>query len=72
MLFNMATAAMQTLGSGTLHRLELKGEAVPVPTEQPAFIGQCHTWAQGGATTQRFFPMFFQVPGAPSGSTSES
>jgi hypothetical protein len=66
MLFNMATAAIQTLTMGTLHRLELKGLPPPVQTELPAFLGQCHTWARGSVTTLRHFPMFYRAARGPS------
>lgn len=72
MLFNMATAAMQTLNLGILHRLDLQGLPAPVPTEAPLYLGQCHTWARDSETTLRHFPMFYQAPGTIGGSNTET
>jgi hypothetical protein len=60
MLFNMATAAFQTLPSGQWHRRELRGEPHPTMTDKPFHIGQCMTWAEDGPTVARSYPMFYQ------------
>jgi hypothetical protein len=70
MLFNMATAAYQTLGSGKWRRMELKGQPHPPQTEMPSYLDQCHTWARGSVNTQHFFPMFHQPPRDPSNAES--
>lgn len=60
MLFNMATAAFQTLPSGQWHRREQRGEAQPTVTEAPFHLGQCMTWAFDSPTVARAYPMFYK------------
>jgi Protein of unknown function (DUF2889) len=60
MLFNMATAAFQTLPSGQWLRREQRGEDHP-PMQEPAFfLNQCHSWAYHSPTVQRSYPMFYK------------
>ena len=60
MLFNMATAAYQTLPAGQWQRRELAGQPHPEMTQAPYFLGQCHSWAYDSPTVQRAYPMFFK------------
>ena len=60
MLFNMATAAYQTLPSGQWQRLELAGMPQPTVTRPPFYLGQCHSWAYDSPTVERAYPMFFK------------
>ena len=60
MLFNMATAAFQTLPSGQWHRRNLRGEAQPAITEAPFHLGHCMTWALDSPTVARAYPMFYK------------
>jgi hypothetical protein len=60
MLFNMATAAYQTLPAGQWQRRELAGQPQPEITQAPYFLGQCHSWAYDSPTVQRAYPMFFK------------
>ena len=60
MLFNMATAAYQTLPSGQWLRRELANQPHPEVTQAPYFLGQCHSWAHDSPTVQRAYPMFFK------------
>ena len=60
MLFNMATAAYQTLPSGQWHRREQAGQAQPEITREPFHLGQCHTWALHSPTVARTYPMFYR------------
>lgn len=60
MLFNMATAAYQTLPSGQWHRREQAGQAHPAVDKAPFYLGQCHSWAYDSPTVQRAYPMFFR------------
>ena len=66
MLFNMATAAFQTLPSGQWHRRELLGELQPAITQAPFHLGQCMTWAWDSPTVARAYPMFYKPRGEPS------
>ena len=61
MLFNMATAAYQTLPAGQWQRRELAGQPHPEMTQAPYFLGQCHSWAYDSPTVQRAYPMFFKT-----------
>jgi len=60
MLFNMATAAYQTLPSGQWQRRELRGEPHPAVRDSVFFLNQCHTWAYHSPTVQRSYPMFYK------------
>ncbi len=71
MLFNMATAAFQTLPSGQWHRRELRGEAHPPITQAPFHLGQCMTWDLGSPTVARAYPMFYR-PKATGNTTAPS
>jgi hypothetical protein len=59
MLFNMATAAFQTIPSGTWHRRQAQGLPPTELTQPPPYLGQCMTWAFDSPTTERIYPMFF-------------
>ena len=60
MLFNMATAAFQTLPSGQWHRRERRGEPHPPVGKPEFFLNHCHTWAYDSPTVQRSYPMFYR------------
>lgn len=49
LLFNMATAAFQTMV-----------DAVLPADAPPPFLGKCKTWDFDGETVQRIYPMFYQ------------
>jgi hypothetical protein len=61
MLFNMATAAYQTLPAGQWHRREVAGQPQPEITKPPFHLGQCHSWAYDSPTVQRAYPMFYKA-----------
>ena len=65
MLFNMATAAYQTLPAGQWRRRELAGQPQPEITKPPYHLGQCHSWAFDSPTVQRTYPMFFKPKSTP-------
>ena len=65
MLFNMATAAFQTLPSGQWHRREQQGEPHPAVRDSAFFINQCHTWAYDSPTVQRSYPMLYKPKADP-------
>ena len=49
LLFNMATAAFQTMVQDTM------------PTDRPPpFLGKCKTWDFNSPTVEKIFPMFYQ------------
>ena len=69
LLFNIATAAYQTLPSGQWHRREQQGlphpAADPKGGETPFHLGQCMTWALESPTVARTYPMFYRPKEAP-------
>jgi hypothetical protein len=62
MLFNMATAAFQTIPHAIQFRKEQAGIQEDPPTTPPHFVGKCKTWAFDGAVVERYYPMFFKKP----------
>ena len=62
LLFNMATAAMQTIPSHIQHLSQQRGEPEPVPTSVPFYVGQCMSWRRDGPAVQRIYPQFFIAP----------
>ena len=60
LLFNMATAAYQTLPAGQWQRREQDGQPQPEVKQPPYHLGQCHSWAYDSPTVQRAYPMFFR------------
>lgn len=60
MLFNMATAAFQTLPSGQWQRRNVRGQAQPAITEAPFHLGHCMTWALDSPTVARAYPLFYK------------
>jgi len=70
MLFNMGTAAYQTLPAGQARRRDLAGLPQPVLTQPLQHLGQCHSWAFDSPTVQRAYPMFYR-PAADSKTTDQ-
>lgn len=62
MLFNMATAAYQTIPSARQFRAQQAGLPEPVPTSPPPHVGKCMSWAFDGPVVERYYPMFFRTP----------
>jgi hypothetical protein len=62
MLFNMATAAYQTIPSARQFRNQQAGLPDEVPTTPPPHVGKCMSWALAGSVVQRHYPMFYQKP----------
>lgn len=60
LLFNMATAAFQSVPAGEWQRREAAGLPQPPVTTPPPFLGQCTTWAFDSPTVERAFPMFYK------------
>ena len=63
MLFNMATAAYQTIPSARQFRNQQAGLPDTVPTTPPPHVGKCMSWAFDGPVVQRHYPMFYRKPG---------
>ncbi len=52
MLFNMATAAYQTMAKGTRH------DAASLLDRPPHHVGRCIGWSVDGAVVARYLPQF--------------
>lgn len=62
LLFNMATAAYQTVFPWRETERREAGQASSQATEAPYHLGRCIAWDPGGAVTQRYYPQFFGQP----------
>jgi hypothetical protein len=60
LLFNMATAAYQTMWPWREHERRREGRPRAHPEVAPPHIGQCMTWAADSPVTQRVEPMFYR------------
>lgn len=63
LLFNMATAAYQTIPSGmALREPSSSSDTLPKADgdQPPMHLGKCMTWDFNGPTVERHYPMFFQ------------
>ncbi|NDF80067.1 MAG: DUF2889 domain-containing protein, partial [Betaproteobacteria bacterium] len=62
MLFNMATAAYQTIPSARQFKAQQLGLPEQVPTSPPPHVGKCMSWAFDGPVVARYYPMFYRKP----------
>ena len=60
LLFNMATAAYQTVPSARQFNAQQAGLPEEVPSTPPHHVGKCMSWAFDGPVTQRYYPMFYR------------
>ncbi|HSV44379.1 MAG TPA: DUF2889 domain-containing protein, partial [Ramlibacter sp.] len=58
LLFNMATAAYQTIPSYQSHLRRLSGVPAEPLTQPPYHLGKCIAWDFNGAVVQRYYPQF--------------
>ena len=58
LLFNMATAAYQTVFPYQQHQRTLAGLSLSAATEPPYHLGRCIAWDFNGAVVQRHYPQF--------------
>lgn len=59
LLFNLATAAMQTIPPYRNHLKGVQGQPAAPGDEVPHFVGKCMSWRLDGPEVQRFYPMVF-------------
>ena len=71
LLFNMATAAYQTMWPWRETERRRLGQDRAQPLEPPPHIGQCMTWAVDSPVTARIEPMFYR-PRKPASETASS
>lgn len=62
LLFNLATAAYQTIFPWQERERRLAGQAGEAATEPPYHLGRCIAWDPEGAVTKRYYPQFFGQP----------
>lgn len=62
LVFGMGTVAFQTVSAMRDQRMFSNGATDADRTEQPFFIGGCHSWAQDGPIVARYMPQFHQPP----------
>ena len=58
LLFNMATAAYQTLFPYQDHQRRQRGETSEPRTQPPYHLGRCIAWDTQGAVVARYYPQF--------------
>ena len=59
LLFNMATAAYQTVFPYQEHQRRAAGQAPAQATQPPYHLGRCIAWDYNGTVVQRHYPQFF-------------
>ena len=64
LLFNLATAAFQTVPLELSRQREARGEERDPGAPTPYFIGKCMSWDREGPVVQRVLPMYYRTPAA--------
>ena len=64
LLFNVATAAYQTVPIELSKQREARGEPRDPNAPAPYFVGKCLSWDREGPIVQRVLPMYYQAPPA--------
>lgn len=72
LLFNIATAAHQTINSYRDHLQKQRGEPAPIVDTPPPYMGRCKGWDFDGAVVQRIEPQFFGWKRAPKAKNGDS
>jgi hypothetical protein len=65
LLFNVATAAFQTIPVHLSQQREARGETPDPDAPAPYFIGKCLSWDREGPVVQRVLPMYYRPPAKP-------
>jgi hypothetical protein len=63
LLFNLATAAFQTIPIHLAKQREARGEQRDPGAPAPHFLGKCKSWDREGPVVQRWLPMYYRPPG---------
>jgi hypothetical protein len=64
LLFNVATAAFQTIPVHLSQQREARGEQPDPDAPPPYFLGKCLSWDREGPVVQRVLPMYYRPPAA--------
>lgn len=62
LLFNLATAAFQTIPVHLSQQREARGEVRDPEAPAPYFIGKCLSWDREGPVVQRVLPLYYRPP----------
>ena len=62
LLFNLATAAFQTIPGYLAQQAKDRGEVRPVGAPPPFFLGKCMSWDLAGPVVRRLMPMHYRPP----------
>jgi hypothetical protein len=62
LLFNVATAAFQTVPIELSRQREARGEQRDPDAPAPYFLGKCLSWDREGPVVQRVLPMYYRPP----------
>ena len=62
LLFNVATAAFQTIPIHLSQQREARGEARDPDAPAPYFLGKCLSWDREGPVVQRVLPIYYRPP----------
>ena len=62
LLFNVATAAFQTIPIYLSKQREARGEKRDPDAPTPYFIGKCLSWDREGPVVQRWLPLYYRPP----------
>jgi hypothetical protein len=64
LLFNVATAAYQTVPIHVAKQRQARGEKRDPDAPAPHFLGGCLAWDRAGPVVQRWLPMYYRPPAA--------
>lgn len=62
LLFNLATAAFQTIPVHLSQQREARGEPRDPAGPAPYFLGKCLSWDREGPVVQRVLPLYYRAP----------
>jgi hypothetical protein len=62
LLFNLATAAFQTVPIELSRQREARGEQRDPDAPAPYYLGKCMSWDREGPVVQRVMPMYYRAP----------
>ncbi len=62
LLFNLATAAFQTIPAHLAQQREARGEVRDPQAPAPFFLGKCLSWDREGPVVQRVLPQYYRPP----------
>ncbi|MBC7471315.1 MAG: DUF2889 domain-containing protein [Ramlibacter sp.] len=62
LLFNVATAAFQTIPIHLSQQREARGEQRDPDAPAPYFLGKCLSWDREGPVVQRVLPLYYRPP----------